>query len=189
MKYTHLTEEERYHIDDLQREGFNQATIAKQLGRSPSTLSRELCRNKGERGWRPRQAQLKAVERLVYRGRHNAKKTSIAAWDYAEKHLKNEQWSPEQISGRLALDGLESISHETCKQKGSAMMTLLELYCHVDEFVKIFMPVWQKQLIAHGKMKRNRASRLSISEIMTIIIHFHQSKYRDFKSYYLLHVC
>lgn len=67
-------------------------------------------------------------------------------------------------------------------------MNLLELYCHVDEFVKAFMPEWKKQLIEHGNMKRNRPSRLSTSEIITLLIHFHESKYRDFKSYYLLHV-
>ena len=50
MDYKHLTEDERYQIDDMRREGFSQAKMAKQLGRSPSTLSRELRRNNGERG-------------------------------------------------------------------------------------------------------------------------------------------
>ena len=113
MDYKHLTEEERYQIDDLRREGFNQAEIAKRIGRSPSTLSRELRRNEGERGWRPRQAQLKSVERLVTRGSNNARKISEAAWEYAEKHLTEDQWSPQQIAGRLELEGMETISHET----------------------------------------------------------------------------
>ncbi len=56
MPYTHLTEEERYHIDELLREGNTQSEIAKELGRSAPTLSRELSRNKGNRGWRPQQA-------------------------------------------------------------------------------------------------------------------------------------
>lgn len=107
----HLTEEERYQIDDLQREGFNQAEIAVKIGRSPSTLSRELRRNRGERGWRPRQAQLKSVDRLVARGTNNARKISEAAWQYAEKHLTEDQWSPEQIAGRLELEGMETITH------------------------------------------------------------------------------
>jgi hypothetical protein len=67
-------------------------------------------------------------------------------------------------------------------------MNLLELYCHVDEFVKAFMPEWNKHLLEEGKKKRNRASRLSTSEIITILIHFHRSHYRNFKAYYLLHV-
>jgi len=117
MDYKHLTEEERYQIDDLRREGFNQTEIAKQIGRSTSTLSRELNRNKGEKGWRPRQAQLKAVERLVDRGSNNARKINEAAWRYAEKHLTEDQWSPEQIAGRLELEGLETISPETIYQR------------------------------------------------------------------------
>ena len=47
------------------------------------------------------------------------------------------------------------------------------------------MPEWQKTLIESGERKRNRASRLSHSEIMTIIIAFHMSHHRDFKNYYL----
>ena len=117
MNYKHLTEEERYQIDDLKREGLSQNKIAKKLGRSRSTLSRELRRNKGERGWRPRQAQLKAVDRLVARGANNAKKADEAAWRYAEKHLTEDQWSPEQITGRLELESMESISHETIYQR------------------------------------------------------------------------
>jgi IS30 family transposase len=117
MDYKHLTEEERYQIDDLRREGFNQKEIAGKIGRSESTLSRELRRNKGERGWRPRQAQLKAVARLVSRGTNNAKRISEAAWRYAEKHLTKDQWSPQQIAGRLELEGLETISHETIYQR------------------------------------------------------------------------
>lgn len=117
MDYKHLTEEERYQIDDLRREGFNQKQIAKKIRRSPSTLSRELHRNEGERGWKPRQAQLKSVERLVARGSNNARKISEAAWQYAEKHLTEDQWSPQQIAGRAKLEGLETISHETIYQR------------------------------------------------------------------------
>lgn len=67
-------------------------------------------------------------------------------------------------------------------------MNLLELYCHVDDFVKAFMLEWNKHLLEAGKKKRHRVSRLSLSEIITLLVHFHQSSYRNFKSYYLLHV-
>jgi len=117
MDYKHLTEGERYQIDDLRREGFNQREIALRIRRSASTLSRELHRNHGERGWRPRQAQLKAADRLVARGINNARKVGESAWQYAEKHLTEDQWSPEQIAGRLALEGMETISHETIYQR------------------------------------------------------------------------
>lgn len=117
MDYKHLTEEERYQIDDMRREDFSQAAIARALNRSPSTLSRELRRNKGERGWRPRQAQLKAIERLSARGAANTRRISDAAWEFAKEHLQNEQWSPDQITGYLRLNDLESISHETIYQR------------------------------------------------------------------------
>ncbi len=86
MKYTHLTAEERYQIDDLRREGFSQIKIASTIGRSKSTLSRELKRNKGERGWRPRQAQQTAEERLALRGSNNVMRVDNTAWEYAKKH-------------------------------------------------------------------------------------------------------
>lgn len=117
MNYTHLTEDERYQIDDLKREGFKQNEIAELIGRSASTLSRELRRNKGDRGWRPGQAQRKAVDRLSIRGANNAGKISEAALAYALKHLQEDQWSPEEISGRLLHEGRKTISHETIYQR------------------------------------------------------------------------
>ena len=65
----------------------------------------------------------------------------------------------------------------------------LNLFCEVDDFCLIFMPLWQMTLLQHGVIKRVKEPRLSVSEIMTIIIHFHQSHYRDFKTYYLEYVC
>ena len=117
MSYKHLTEDERYQIEELLGEGFSQLAVAKCLNRSPSTLSRELQRNRGERGWRPRQAQSKAMERLVARGVGNVKRASDSGWEYAQEHLKEEQWSPQQIASRLKQEGLESISHETLYQR------------------------------------------------------------------------
>ena len=117
MYYTHLTIDERYHIDELLRQGFTQLAIAKQLGRSPATLSRELRRNRGKRGWRPHQAERKAHERLITRGISNVKRVGESAWDYAVENLIEEQWSPEQIAGRMKHDWPESMSHETIYQR------------------------------------------------------------------------
>ena len=69
------------------------------------------------------------------------------------------------------------------------MNKLVETYCDVDDFCQLFIPHWQCILLENGEMKRNRACRLSSAEVMTIIIHFHQSHYRDFKNYYLHYVC
>jgi transposase len=68
------------------------------------------------------------------------------------------------------------------------MDSLLELFCNVDDFCQIFVPIWQKQLLSAGDIQRQRDRSLSISEIMTILIHFHQSHYRDFKAYYIDYV-
>lgn len=67
-------------------------------------------------------------------------------------------------------------------------MSLLDLFCDVDDFMQCFEPVWAREQLANGAKHRQRATRLSASEIMTIMIHFHQSHYRDFKNYYTQHV-
>ena len=66
--------------------------------------------------------------------------------------------------------------------------TLLNLYCLVDEFCQEFLPEWEKTLLSNGLRKRRRQTILATSEIMTIVIHFHQSHYRNFKHFYLQHV-
>ena len=64
------------------------------------------------------------------------------------------------------------------------MESLLVLFCDVDDFCKEFLPIWNRQLLASGQKHRQRPRSLTISEIMTILIAFHQSHYRDFKAYY-----
>lgn len=68
------------------------------------------------------------------------------------------------------------------------MNKLVETYCDVDDFCHMFIEQWQRTLLENGEVKRRRACRLSPAEVMTIIIHFHQSHYRDFKNYYLNYV-
>jgi hypothetical protein len=64
------------------------------------------------------------------------------------------------------------------------MDSLLELFCDVDDFCQGFLPIWNRYLFSSGQKHRQRARSLTISEIMTILIAFHQSHYRDFKAYY-----
>ena len=68
-------------------------------------------------------------------------------------------------------------------------MGLLDLYVNVDDFYLVFLPFWEQGLLAEGSKRRRRKGQLRVSEVMTIIIHFHQSHYRDFKAYYIDHVC
>lgn len=66
--------------------------------------------------------------------------------------------------------------------------SLLVLFCHVDDFCQLFLPRWQQQLVTQGVIHRNRSRQLCLSEIMTIVIAFHTSHYRDFKAFYLFEV-
>jgi hypothetical protein len=68
------------------------------------------------------------------------------------------------------------------------MNSLLELFVQVDDFCQLFLPVLEGHLITSGVIQRRRERSLSISEVMTIMIHFHQSHYRNFKAYYYEHV-
>ena len=70
----------------------------------------------------------------------------------------------------------------------SLMTSLEELFCHVDDFCQNFEPLWQHQLLSNGLKTRQRKRSLTLSEIMTILIAFHHSHYRNFKHYYLNHV-
>ena len=64
-------------------------------------------------------------------------------------------------------------------------MDIVELYSVVDDFCKIFMEKWEAKMLSDGVKKRNRLGKMSVSEIMTIVIFFHQSNNRNFKNYYL----
>ena len=69
------------------------------------------------------------------------------------------------------------------------MNNLDAIYVDVDDFCLLFEPAWQKHLLDTGEKQRLKPSRLSTSEVMTILVAFHQSGYRDFKTYYTTFVC
>jgi len=70
------------------------------------------------------------------------------------------------------------------------MIDLVELFCHVDDFCQRFMPVYEKTILEQQvKHRKTRECSLTTSEIMTIILYFYHSNYRDFKHYYLNYVC
>ena len=68
-------------------------------------------------------------------------------------------------------------------------MDILPLFFEIDEFCQVFEPLWRKRLLADGLRKRHRRRRLSLSEVMTILVLFHQSGYRNLKQFYLEFVC
>ena len=110
MRYQQLTRDVRCQINTLVSTGMIQKDIAEQLGVSPSTICRELKRNTGQKGYRYKQADAKAVGR-----RHEAssrpKKMLPSLIEVIEEKLL-EKWSPEQISGVLESNDI-LISHES----------------------------------------------------------------------------
>ena len=65
---------------------------------------------------------------------------------------------------------------------------ITEIYCTIDDFNKVFVPKWQKQMLGNGK-HRIKPSKLSLSEVMTIQVMFHLSGFRNFKTFYIGYVC
>ncbi|QKQ71136.1 IS30 family transposase [Acinetobacter sp. 10FS3-1] len=98
MNYTHLTQEERYQISTLLREGFSKRYIAWRLNRSPSTISREIARNRARNGYFAQHANKLA------RRRHcpNPKRISREVWAQVMAYLEL-QWSPEQIASHVSV--------------------------------------------------------------------------------------
>lgn len=111
--FHHLTLEEREKLYGWQKEGLSLREIAKKLGRSHASLSRELHRNaKYGAVYLPCRAQKKADKRTV-RQRRKAPLKSSLVYLYVREHLRL-GWSPEQIAGRIRIDHPgETIDDET----------------------------------------------------------------------------
>ena len=99
--YTQLTREQRYQIYAYRKAGWNQTQTAVQLQVHKSTISREINRNRGRRGYRAKQAQVFCESRRAgsYRPR-----IGILEWQRVEALIRRE-WSPVQVRDRLAEEG------------------------------------------------------------------------------------
>ncbi len=64
---------------------------------------------------------------------------------------------------------------------------MVELFRDVDDFRKVFIPLIRKKMPEDGTQKRQHNDRMTTSEIMTIVMSFHMSHYREFKNYYLIY--
>ena len=106
--YTQLTREQRYQIQAYRKAGFNQSETAHELEVHKSTISREISRNRGRRGYRPKQAQ---ARRDLRRRESYRPRIGITEWERVEALIRRE-WSPEQVRDRLADEGQRPISHE-----------------------------------------------------------------------------
>lgn len=127
--YQQLAYEQRCQITVLKKRGCSQQEIADSVGVSQSTVSRELARNTGERGYRHKQAQEKSAQRRKEASKATKMTPSMIAT--IESKLRIE-WSPEQVSGWLLDEREELISHEAIylhvwanKQSGGNLYTHL----------------------------------------------------------------
>jgi IS30 family transposase len=127
--YKQLSQAQRYQIEILKKAGKNQKEIAELLGVSAPTISRELNRNKGQKGYRPKQAQIKADKRRKQAAK--ATKMTLALIILIEARIVLD-WSPEQVSGQLKAELDILISHEriyqhiwTDKRHGGTLYTHL----------------------------------------------------------------
>jgi hypothetical protein len=67
-------------------------------------------------------------------------------------------------------------------------MDILPLFCDIDDFCLLFEPAWKRRLLADGACHRRKPGALALSEVMTILVLFHLSGYRNFKAFYTEHV-
>jgi IS30 family transposase len=161
-KYSQLTECQRYQIEALKKVQKNQKEIGEIVGVSAATISRELKRNTGKRGYRPKQANIKTVNRR--KEATKAVKMTDELVCLIDVKIQQE-WSPEQISGGLNLEENIQLSHEriyqpiwTDKRHGG------ELYKHLRQSHK-------KRKKKYGsKDKRGQIrNRISIDERPEIV--------------------
>lgn len=141
MGYHQLSQEERYIVATMRSTGKSQRAIAKELGRAPSTISRERKRNatKHDGSYRPEKAHSYAKTR---RRQSKTEKLEPSQWIVVETLLRDE-YSPDQAAQRLAAEGEFEISHET-------------IYKHIRRDKDAGGRLWKHMRIMskHGRKKR-----------------------------------
>jgi transposase, IS30 family len=146
MSYTQLTREQRYQLYALKKMGHSRSEIARVIKVHKSTVGRELRRNTGRRGYRPHQAQAAALAR-----RPKAQPTITAqTWALVAKLLRQD-WSPEQISGRLKKERQLCLSHEwiyqyILKDKRTGGDLFRHLRCQKQRRKRYGKPNWRGKL-------------------------------------------
>jgi IS30 family transposase len=122
--YHRLTEGQRNQVYALKKASLTQRAIADQIGVNKSTISRELKRNTGLRGYRPKQEHPLACARLSQIPRA---RILCAIWTEIERMIR-EDWSPEQISGHLKANGEPCVSPEWIYQHIYAISATVAIF-------------------------------------------------------------
>lgn len=171
--YHHLNSQQRYGIFSLLANKISLTQIAKTLNVSVSTISREIKRNSGKRGYHPKLAHEIACERKQW-SQHNCSIDSSLR-ERCLNYLKEEQWSPVQISGYLRKEGIK-VSHETIykwirsdKQTGGSLYThLRHKGKHRKRSVSI-CPQIKNRISIHERPKEANGKRFGDWEMDTIV--------------------
>jgi len=141
MTYRRVTKEERKFIYRWRQEGLGPREMGRRLGRSAGSISREIRRNSGRRGYRPKQAHAMAQHRARRAG---PRRFTLKVRADAEKRLR-EGWTPEIISGRARLEGRPWVCKET-------------IYKHVYADAKAGGNLWEN-LPRSGRKRKRRCPR------------------------------
>ncbi len=159
MSYTHLTQEQRYHISAYKAAGFKQKEIAQKIGVHPSTVSREIQRNRGVTSaiYFPFEAHKKAKQRQADKSKTANFKRTEATLTLVKRYLKKD-FSPEQVAATLRLKHHITISYVT-------------LYRHIYHdrieggMLYTHLRHQGKRRAKYGSRRKNRiANRVSISQ-------------------------
>ena len=137
MNYKHFSQVGRYQIASLMKAQQSITQISGLIGRHKSTISRDLRRNAGFRGYRPKQASELAIES----SEHSRNACTVAPWVQEQASaLLRLQWSPEKVASRL------SVSHE-------------KLYQHVYADKTQGGTLWKSLCCKEQKKKRHASGR------------------------------
>lgn len=146
----HVTFEERRILYRLKQKGKSNTEIAELMGRHRSTICRELGRNTGQRGYRPKQAQHLAEERrLASRRPHKMDDPDVH--EYVQQKLEK-RWSPDQIAGRAERDFPRAPSRWLSRQT-------------IYDWINDRRPEWQTLLRRGGRPPEKRGK---LSEVVRI---------------------
>jgi IS30 family transposase len=138
---SHLTFEERQFLYRLKKKGKSNSEIAELMGRDRSTVYRELNRNTGQRGYRPKQAQRLADERRLA-SRRPHKMDDPEVHQYVQDRLEK-YWSPDQIAGRVRRDFPRAPTRWLSRQT-------------VYDWINDQVPAWQTLLRRSGRLPEKR---------------------------------
>jgi IS30 family transposase len=152
----HLTLQEREMVSQMHHGGSKQVEIARQLKRHPSTISRELRRNRSPSGYWPTAAQTKAEARRSNRPWIGTlERPDISG--YVRQRLR-QYWSPDQIAGRVRRDFPTDPSHHVSRQT-------IYTWIHAQQAAGAH---WYRYLRRLGCVRRRRENRGQLPACVSI---------------------